>query len=79
MNINAYIIDVESFIFPYHPSIDELTLEQRKAIDDGHIVESTTKILDFLKTRDVKLTFAIVAEIYEWFPDLIERIAEEGH
>lgn len=77
--MNAYIIDVESFIFPYHPSIDELTLEERKAIDDGHIIESTTKILDFLKDHDVKLTFAVVAEIYEWFPELIERIAAEGH
>ncbi len=79
MSKNAYIIDIESFIFPYHPSIQDLTLEERKAIDNGHIVEATTKILDFLQERNVKLTFAVVAEIYEWFPELIERIANEGH
>ena len=78
MNKNAYIIDIESFIFPYHPSLQNLTLQERKAIDNGHIVEATTKILDFLRERNIKLTFAVVAEIYEWFPDLIERIANES-
>jgi len=79
MNKNAYIIDIESFVFPLHPSPQNLTLQERKAIDNGHIVEATHKILDFLRERNIKLTFAIVAEIYEWFPELIEKIANEGH
>jgi hypothetical protein len=79
MHKNAYIIDIESFVFPFHPSPQSLTAQERKAIDNRHIVEATTKILDFLRERNIKLTFAVVSEIYEWFPELIERIANEGH
>ncbi len=79
MNKNAYIIDIESFVFPLHPLPYSLTIQERKAVDNGHIVEATNKILDFLRERNMKLTFAVVAEIYEWVPDLIERIANEGH
>lgn len=79
MNKNAYIIDIESFVLPYHPAPQRLTVQERKAIDQGHTVEATNKVLDFLRERNIKLTFAVVAEIYDWYPKLVERIASEGH
>ena len=76
---NAYIMDIESFVFPDNPRFQELSSEERKRIDDGYILASTTMILDYLRERGVQLSFAVVAEIYEWYPELVDRIAEDGH
>lgn len=53
--------------------------KRRKAIDDGFIVRSSRKILDLLKKIDVKTTFFILGEIYEWYPELINEINRAGH
>jgi peptidoglycan/xylan/chitin deacetylase (PgdA/CDA1 family) len=76
---NAYIMDTESFVFPDNPHFQNMSSEERKRLDDGYILASTGKILDYLGERNIKLSFAVVAEIYEWYPQLIDRIAEEGH
>jgi polysaccharide deacetylase family protein (PEP-CTERM system associated) len=45
----------------------------------GEIVEATRWILDCLKEYRVKVTFAILGEVAEWYPDLVKQITQEGH
>jgi polysaccharide deacetylase family protein (PEP-CTERM system associated) len=46
---------------------------------DDSLPKLTTKILSFLGERDARATFFVVAAVAEAHPDLIERIAAEGH
>ncbi|MBS2967490.1 polysaccharide deacetylase family protein [Metabacillus sp. KIGAM252] len=46
--------------------------------DDGPS-SYTAKILDILKTYQIRATFFIVGEEAKKFPDIIERISAEGH
>ena len=47
--------------------------------DDGPNPEATPKILDALAERGVKATFFILGNHAERWPDLVRRIAAEGH
>lgn len=47
--------------------------------DDGPSVKYTAKILDILKEYGVKATFFVVGVNIEKSPDLLRRIASEGH
>ncbi|MBA2686604.1 MAG: polysaccharide deacetylase family protein [Gemmatimonadaceae bacterium] len=47
--------------------------------DDGPNPESTPRILDALKEKNVKATFFILGRHAERWPDLVLRIAHEGH
>ena len=51
----------------------------RKKIDDGYIVRTTGQLLDLLSRYRQKLTFFVVSEIYDWYPELVIRINSEGH
>ena len=45
----------------------------------GEIVEPTRWILDCLREHDTKVTFAILGEVAQWYPELVKQIAQEGH
>lgn len=47
--------------------------------DDGPIPESTPFILDTLKAYDAKATFFCVGENVKRYPELFQRILDEGH
>ncbi len=47
--------------------------------DDGPNPDATPKILDALKEKNVKATFFILGRHAERWPDLVLRIAHEGH
>lgn len=47
--------------------------------DDGPNAESTSRLLDGLKERDVKATFFVIGKLIEGNEDLIKRQKEEGH
>ena len=47
--------------------------------DDGPNPVYTPKLLDGLKERDVKATFFVIGEEAELYPEIIERMAKEGH
>ncbi|MBQ4087647.1 MAG: polysaccharide deacetylase [Clostridia bacterium] len=47
--------------------------------DDGPSKKVTPQVLDILKKYNVKATFFIVAKNAEQYPDLLKRIAQEGH
>jgi peptidoglycan-N-acetylglucosamine deacetylase len=47
--------------------------------DDGPDNDATPKILDILHDNRVKATFCVVGRQVETFPEILERIAKEGH
>lgn len=47
--------------------------------DDGPSGENTPRVLDILKERNIKATFFLVGESVEKHPDIVRRIAAEGH
>lgn len=47
--------------------------------DDGPDVRHTPLLLDGLKERDVKASFFLLGEKIERYPELVQRIQEEGH
>jgi peptidoglycan/xylan/chitin deacetylase (PgdA/CDA1 family) len=47
--------------------------------DDGPNPEATPRILDALKARGVKATFFVLGRHADAWPELVRRVAEEGH
>jgi len=74
---NILSIDLESFIAIYQKHEQQSAI--RKKIDKGHIKKATVSLLNILKKASVKATFFVLAEIYDWYPELIEKIKAGGH
>ncbi|EJS67801.1 polysaccharide deacetylase family protein [Bacillus cereus] len=62
-----------AFSGPYNKAEVALTF------DDGPDLVFTPKILDKLKQHNVKATFFLLGENAEKFPNVVKRIANEGH
>lgn len=62
-------------------SLEEL--ENKKVImltfDDGPSPTTTTLFLDELQKRDAKVTFFVVGNVAEKYPEIIKRAYDEGH
>jgi len=73
----AISIDLESWV---HQQIGcGLDTKSRKKLDQGYINKATLRILNVLKRYRRKVTFFVVSEIFDWYPDLIQRIERQGH
>ncbi len=77
--INYLSIDLESWASPNLPEYVRLSSSEKKRLDNGHIKKSALEILRILKKNKTKLTFFIVGQLYEWYPEVVEKIASEGH
>ncbi|MBC7864934.1 MAG: polysaccharide deacetylase family protein, partial [Bacteroidia bacterium] len=47
--------------------------------DDGPDLETTPKILEILRTKNVKATFFVIGKKAEQFPEVLKTIDKEGH
>lgn len=47
--------------------------------DDGPHAQNTPRLLDILKQRGIKVTFFVVGQNAVEYPDILRRIAAEGH
>ncbi|RYG85395.1 polysaccharide deacetylase family protein [bacterium] len=47
--------------------------------DDGPHPQYTPKLLDLLKAKGVRATFFVIGHMADKYPDLVKRIAAEGH
>ena len=66
----------------FGPALSRLPGSERVAsitIDDGPNPLATPRILDVLKREDVKATFFILGRHADRWPDLVKRVADEGH
>ena len=63
--------------------IAALTKKEEKiaylTFDDGPTQKATSKILDILKSEDVKATFFVVGKHVKEKPELVKRAYDEGH
>lgn len=69
----ALSIDLESF---WH---HEWLRTRRPADADDRVQQATAPLLDLLRQRGVRATFFIVGDLIDRHPDLIRRLAAEGH
>lgn len=76
---NFLSVDFESWVYPDLPKFKKLNCWQRKKLDDGYVKEAAEKILKLLAKYKAKLTFFILGELYEWYPEVITWLAQEGH
>jgi peptidoglycan/xylan/chitin deacetylase (PgdA/CDA1 family) len=61
---------------------ETLPLRDREVVltfDDGPLAPYTTKILDLLAAECVKATYFLVGQMAQSNPDLVQRIARDGH
>lgn len=49
------------------------------SFDDGPNPEFTNRVLDILGVAKVKATFCVIGQMVEQHPDLLRRVADEGH
>jgi hypothetical protein len=72
-------IDLESFVHGDIYASNGRCSSERKKQDNKYIIKSTKKILKLLEQFKARATFFVLGELYEWYPDLIEEIANNGH
>lgn len=72
---------VVAFHWAFGSVVAARTEETRVALtfDDGPDAQETGRILDVLKSRDVKASFFMLATRAEESPDLLQRVIDEGH
>ncbi len=78
LEMEDYVIQVENGL----PSGVSDTGENKMialTFDDGPNVLYTERLLDGLAERDVKVTFFLIGKNAEAHPEIVSRIAEEGH
>lgn len=77
---NYLSLDFESWVYPTNfGKFKDLTSLQRKSLDADYVKFSAEKILKLLSKHKTKITFFILGELYEWYPEVIDWIAKEGH
>jgi peptidoglycan/xylan/chitin deacetylase (PgdA/CDA1 family) len=74
--MNVLSVDLESWVHKYFLDCESSI---KKTKDDSYICNAALDTLKILETHDVKTTFFIVAEIFDWYPKLINKIREMGH
>ena len=79
----AILLCVSGIVEYRMESVAVSNMEESKKIaltfDDGPHPYYTEQLLDGLKERDVKATFFVLGKHAEQYPELVERMNEEGH
>lgn len=75
--VNAFTIDLEDY---YHvsalaPAIPRSSWESR----ESRLAGNTERLLDMLEERGIKATFFVLGWVAAHFPELVRRIAAQGH
>ncbi|MBI2613575.1 MAG: polysaccharide deacetylase family protein [Candidatus Levybacteria bacterium] len=70
---NTLSVDLESFIHR------QLNTKKRIESENGETALAIKYLLDIFDKYNTKVTFFVLGEIYEWYPDLIEEIKKRGH
>lgn len=70
---NTLSVDLESFIHR------QLNVKKRTKDEDEETVSVIEYLLDIFDKHNTRITFFILGEIYEWYPELIEKIKKKGH
>ncbi len=74
--MNVLSIDLESWTHKYFL---EFRSDKKNRLDNGFVKNATLETLKILKKYNVKTSFFVVSEIFDWHPDIIYKIQEQGH
>jgi len=75
--VNAMTVDVEDY---FHVSVfDGVVSRDTWDAQPSRVVESTTRLLDLLAANRVRATCFVLGWVAERYPQLIARIAADGH
>jgi peptidoglycan/xylan/chitin deacetylase (PgdA/CDA1 family) len=74
--VNVLAIDVESWLHKYFLDYDSITKNKK---DAGYIRDSILDTLKIFQNHDVKTTFFIISEVFDWHPEAIYKIKDMGH
>jgi len=74
---NVLSIDFESWVHAYRPA--DTNSPARRRLDNGFVLSAGMKLLDLLDRYNAVATFFVVSEIFEWYPELLEKIERRGH
>lgn len=78
--ISNYLgVDLESWARSPRGALARLSSPARKVADAGTIVLQTRACLELLHRLQTRATFFITSEIFDWYPGLVEEIAQHGH
>ena len=72
--MNLLGIDFEDW---FHPELIKKNLKNEKK--EPTVVNGIDKILDWLNKNDTLATFFVVGELFEFKPELIDKINSNGH
>src|SRR3954462_7715615 len=61
----------------FHANVDGPYIAM--TFDDGPSPETTPRLLDILKQRNIKATFFMIGQNAERHPDIVKRILADGH
>ena len=77
MMLNALTIDVEDYyqVSAYEPVVRFEDWEWY----ESRVERNTQRILDILRTRNVKATFFVLGWVAEHYPKIVKAIHAEGH
>ncbi len=73
------IITIDLEWFDNDPRLFKADINQRRIYSEGYIRSAVDTILDICSRNGSKLTFFILGEIYDAYPDLIHTIEKKGH
>jgi polysaccharide deacetylase family protein (PEP-CTERM system associated) len=73
-NLASFSFDIEDW---YHSQL--IPRQHRHAHGETVVRAGTEVILDLLKRHDVRATFFILGEVVRDHPDIVQRMAHEGH
>lgn len=78
---NILSIDFESWVHFYRDALRDADFARGDLsdADGGYVPEVTGALLELFERHGQRATFFVVAELYDHFPEAIERLAEAGH
>ncbi|UOE52174.1 DUF3473 domain-containing protein [Mucilaginibacter sp. SMC90] len=74
---NAFTVDLEDW-FCSHNLISEIKYEDWDNLE-GRVTAPTLRLLELLKKYDCKATFFVLGWVADRYPELIQKIAIDGH
>jgi hypothetical protein len=81
--LNTLSIDFESWVHHHDDTLGipyvASTPESGRRRDNGYIPRVTRELISALKRYDQHITFFVVSDLYDWYPECIEEIAAAGH
>jgi peptidoglycan/xylan/chitin deacetylase (PgdA/CDA1 family) len=80
---NVLSIDLESWFYFHDEGLgrrrEPASTASGRERDDGYLPLAVETLLDLLGSTGRKATFFVLAEIWEWYPELVDEIQGRGH